>query len=168
MLSVTWIGIALILLALVLFALDLKVTGHGLPAAWGILVLVLGTAMVSGAAAPYPWSSFLIFVSVVALTVLLFAGVITSVLSAKRIPARTGPEGMVGEVGVAKSPIGVGLQGRVFVHGERWSATLATAPEEANSGAIKPGQRVRVVGLRDTEVLVIPYEPDASERLIEG
>ncbi len=167
MVSVIWMGVALIILALVLFALDVKVTGHGLPAAWGVVVLILGIAMVSGAATPYLWSSFLILVSVVALTVLLFSGVVVSVWSVKRLPARTGAEGMVGEVGIAKSPIGVGLQGRVFVHGERWLATLASAPEEANRGTIKPGQRVRVVGLRDGEVLVIPYEPDVSGRLIE-
>lgn len=167
MMSVTWMGIALILVALGLFALDLKVTGHGLPAAWGILVLVAGIAMVSGAAAPYPWISSLILVSVVAFTVLLFVGVVASVPSAKRIPARTGAEGMVEEVGVAKSPISAGSQGWVFVHGERWMAALATAPEEASRDTIKPGQRVRVVELRNRQVLVVPYEPDASGRLIE-
>jgi membrane-bound ClpP family serine protease len=74
---------------------------------------------------------------------------------------------MVGEVGVAKSPISAGSQGWVFVHGERWMAALATAPEEASRDTIKPGQRVRVVELRNRQVLVVPYEPDASGRLIE-
>ncbi len=165
--SVSWIGAALILLALVLFAVDLKVTGHGLPAAWGILVLVLGVTMVSGIGAPYPWASFVILVLVVVLTALLFAGVVASVSGTRSRPVKTGAEGMVGEVGVARSPIGTGLQGWVFVHGERWRATLATAPEDMGGRTIKPGQRVQVVGLRHGEVLVLPYDPAASERLLE-
>lgn len=167
MIPVIWTGVALILLALVLFAVDLKVTGHGLPAAWGVLLLTLGAAMVSGVASPYPWASFMILVSVVVLTALLFAGVIVSVSSTRRRPAKTGAEGMIGEVGVARSPVGTGLQGWIFVHGERWRATLATAPEETSERTIKPGQRVQVVGMRNREVLVLPYEPAASERLLE-
>lgn len=160
MVPVSWIGVALILLALVLFAVDLKVTGHGLPAAWGVLLLVLGVAMVFGVASTYPWASFVILVSVVVLTALLFVGVVASVPSVGSRPVKTGAEGMIGEVGVARSPIGTGLQGRVFVHGERWRATLATTPEGTSGRTIKPGQRVQVVGLRHGEVLVLPYEPD--------
>ncbi|CAN5337234.1 hypothetical protein BH24ACT19_BH24ACT19_12540 [soil metagenome] len=167
MVPVSWIGVALILLALVLFAVDLKVTSHGLPAAWGVLLLVLAVAMVSGVAATYPWASFVILVSVVVLTALLFAGVVASVPSAGSRPVKTGAEGMIGEVGVARSPIGAGLQGRVFVHGERWRATLATTPEGTSGRTIKPGQRVQVVGLRDGEILVLPYEPAAPGRLLE-
>ncbi len=167
MVSASWIGVALILLALVLFAVDLKVTGHGLPAAWGVLLLVLGVAMVFGMGAPYPWASFVILILVVVLTALLFAGVVASVPSAGSRPVKTGAEGMIGEVGVARSSIGHGLQGWVFVHGERWRATLATAPEETSGRTIKPGQRVQVVGLRHGEVLVLPYESAASERLLE-
>lgn len=168
MVPVSWIGVALILLALVLFAVDLKVTGHGLPAAWGGLLLVLGVAMVFGVASSYPWASFVILVLVVVFTALLFAGVVASVSGTRRRPVKTGAEGMIGEVGVARSPIGADLQGWVFVHGERWQATLAMAPEETSERAIKPGQRVQVVGMRDREVLVLPYEPAASERLLEN
>ena len=101
------------------------------------------------------------------LTALLFAGVVASVPSAGSRPVKTGAEGMIGEVGVARSPIGAGLQGRVFVHGERWRATLATTPEGTSGRTIKPGQRVQVVGLRDGEILVLPYEPAAPGRLLE-
>ena len=38
---------------------------------------------------------------------------------------------MIGEVGTVRSPGGVCSEGWVFVHGERWRALLAFAPEEA-------------------------------------
>jgi membrane-bound ClpP family serine protease len=49
-----------------------------------------------------------------------------------RRPALTGKEGMIGEVGTVRRPVGVNSEGWVFVHGERWRAVLAFAPEETD------------------------------------
>ena len=49
-----------------------------------------------------------------------------------RRPTLTGKEGMVGEVGTVRSPVGAESAGWVFVHGERWRAVLAFAPEETD------------------------------------
>ena len=65
-------------------------------------------------------------------------------------PAITGKEGMIGEVGTVRGPVGMDSEGWVFVHGERWRAVLAFAPEEAYPGDSEPilgvGHRVAVVG----------------------
>jgi membrane-bound ClpP family serine protease len=45
--------------------------------------------------------------------------------TSKGRPALTGKEGMTGEVGTVRSPVGVDPSGWVFVHGELWRAMLA-------------------------------------------
>jgi len=64
---------------------------------------------------------------------MLMGGVLFGVLGSSRAlrgkPALTGKEGMIGEVGTVRSPLGVNSSGWVFVHGELWRAVLAFAPE---------------------------------------
>jgi membrane-bound serine protease (ClpP class) len=58
----------------------------------------------------------------------------------------TGIEGMIGEIGVARTRIDG--QGKVFVHGETWNAT-SVAP-------IEPGTKVRVNAVDGLRVDVTP------------
>ena len=61
----------------------------------------------------------------------------TIALRARRLRVTTGREGMIGEIGVARTALGP--DGKVFVHGELWNATArATIPE---------GARVRVASV---------------------
>jgi len=78
-------------------------------------------------------------------------------------PALTGKEGMVGEVGTVRSPVGVESTGWIFVHGERWRTVLAYAPEGTDprdsEAAIEVGRKVRVVGFGEGAVVqVVPIE----------
>jgi membrane protein implicated in regulation of membrane protease activity len=89
--------------------------------------------------------------------------VLGSLRSFKGRPAITGKEGMIGEVGTVRSPVGTRSEGWVFVHGERWRATLAFAPEEAypedSEPVLEVGHRAAVVGFGDRGVLqVVPVE----------
>ena len=62
-------------------------------------------------------------------------------VKSRRLKTITGEEGMIGEVGIAKSD--VLTDGKVFVHGEYWNASSATAiPEGA------PIRVVKVQGLK--------------------
>ncbi len=84
--------------------------------------------------------------------------------ASKRRPAITGKEGMIGEVGTVRSSVEVKSEGWVFVHGERWRAVLAFAPEEADPTnpevVIGAGRKVMVVGFGDGGgvVQVVPVE----------
>ena len=79
-------------------------------------------------------------------------------------PAMTGREGMIGEVGTVKSPVGVSSEGWVFVHGERWRAVLAFAPEDTDprdrEAVVEVGRKVTVIGFGDGGgvVQVVPIE----------
>ena len=82
-------------------------------------------------------------------------------------PVISGVEGMIGEIGVVKEPVGVSSPGWIFVHGERWQAIAAIAPEDAyrqdHEQVIKVGRKVLVVGLQDGKVTVVLFEPTALE-----
>ena len=87
----------------------------------------------------------------------------------KERPALTGKEGMIGEVGTVRSPVGADSEGWVFVHGELWRSVLAFAPVEADPRDGEPivgaGRRVRVLGFGEGGVMqVVPIGPPGSGR----
>jgi membrane-bound serine protease (ClpP class) len=171
-------GVALVLLAFVLLVVDLKVTNHGLPTAAGLVALVLGVLMVFNTMAPfntmatYLWALLIALVAVAILVGVLFVGALSKVRAAKERPVATGVEGMIGEVGVVKEPVGVSSPGWIFVHGEWWQAIAAIAPEDAyeqdHEQVIKVGRKVLVVGLQDAKVTVVLFEPTALEYSIKS
>src|SRR5215203_4641584 len=157
------IGVILILVGIVLFIVDLSVTNHGLLIAGGIVTLLAGGLVLLGAGVPYAG----VLLGAVVVVSVLMGGVLFGILGSLRLrgrrPAITGKEGMIGEVGTVRSPVGVNSEGWVFVHGELWRAVLAFAPEEADSRDGEPtideGRKVSVVGFADGGVVqVVPIE----------
>ena len=157
------IGVVLVLVGLALFLVDLSVTNHGLPTAGAIMALLAGGLALFGAGVPY---SGVLLGAVVVVSVLM-GGVLFGVLRSSRAlrgrPAITGKEGMIGEVGTVRSPVGVEPDGWVFVHGERWRAVLAFAPEEPDprdgEPVVEAGRKVAVVGFANGGVVqVVPVE----------
>ena len=128
--------------------------------------------MLSGAVPFYLLlSSAVASLAVALLAVTLLAWALRGGAAQAKGPAATGVEGMIGEVGVVRVPVGGDLPGRVFVHGERWRAVPAVAPEEARGGRerfIEVGRKVRVVEVRGGEVVVAPVEPDGFGRPYGG
>jgi membrane-bound ClpP family serine protease len=157
------IGVVLILLGLALFFVDLNVTNHGLPTAGSILALLAGGLVLFGVGVPY---SGVLLGAVVVVSVLMggvLFGILGSLGTLKGRPALTGREGMIGEVGSVRSPVGVNSEGWVFVHGERWRAVLAFATEGADlrgeAPVLEAGRKVVVVGFGDGGVVqVVPIE----------
>src|ERR671914_2891589 len=157
----TAIGALLLLIGLVLFVVDLSVTNHGLPTAGGIVTLLAGGLVLLWAGVPYAG----VLLGAVVVVAVLMGGVLLGVLGSSRAlrgrPALTGKEGMIGEVGAVRSPVGVESAGWVFVHGERWRAMLAFAPEEADARdpevVVEVGRKVTVIGFGDGGVVqVVP------------
>jgi membrane-bound ClpP family serine protease len=90
-------------------------------------------------------------------------GILGSLRASKGRPALTGKEGMIGEVGTVRSPVGVSSEGWIFVHGELWRAVLAFAPQETDprdgEPIIEVGSKVSVVSFGEGGVLqVLPIE----------
>ena len=169
MVTTSAIGVILILVGIVLFVVDLHALGHGLLTAGGVVTLLAGGLLLLWAGVPYAG----VLLGVLAVVAVLMGGVLLGVLGSLRAlgrrPALTGKEGMVGEVGTVRSPVGVRSEGWVFVHGERWRALLAFAPEEADPREGEPvvgvGRRVRVVGFGEGGIVqVVPIGLPGSGR----
>lgn len=146
LLPINSMGVVLILLGLALFALEAKLTSHGLLALGGMVALVVGALILIRS----PWPEARIRLAT-ALSVALPLGVITVILlrlaiAAKLRKAVTGEEGMTSSLGVAQTDID--LEGKVLVRGELWEAR---SPQ-----AVPKGTRVRVVGIDGLTLLVEP------------
>jgi len=166
------IGVILILVGIVLFIVDLSVTNHGLLTAGGIVTLLAGGMVLLVAGVPY--SGVLLGAVVVAAMLMggVLLGVLGSLRASKGRPSLTGKEGMIGEVGTVRRPVGVDSEGWVFVHGELWRAELAFAPKQSNQLESEPmievGRKVRVVGFGEGgEVQVVPIELPGRSRDID-
>jgi membrane-bound ClpP family serine protease len=163
------IGVILILIGIALFIADLHVISHGLLTAGGIVTLLAGGLALLGAGVPY---SGLLLGALVVVAMLMggvLFGVLGSLRSLRGSKALTGKEGMIGEVGTVRSPVGVDSSGWVFVHGERWRAVLAYAPEGTDArdseSMIGAGSKVTVVGFGEVgTVQVIPVQRDYHNR----
>ena len=68
-------------------------------------------------------------------------------LRIRRVPVRTGLEGMIHELGTARSALAP--QGKVSIHGEIWNA-VAEEPVAA-------GETVQVTGVRNLTLAVRPF-----------
>ncbi len=134
-LPINYAGLALIFLAVLLFILEIKVTSHGLLAIGGVVSLLFGSIMLIRSNVPELRPSLTFIIPVVLGFSLIFIFIVTIAARAMRRKVQTGVEGLVGEVGMARTDLNP--EGWVFVHGELWRAAApATIPK---------GSRVRVV-----------------------
>ena len=119
-LPINYAGILLIVLAIILFIVEVKVTSFGLLTIGGIVSMLLGSLMLFESPVPYLRVSWAVLIPVVLGTSALFILSATLAFRAYLSKPTTGMEGLVGEIGTAKTEI---LQeGKVFIHGEYWNA----------------------------------------------
>ena len=113
---VNWAGVLLILLAVGLFAAEVKVTSYGLLTVAGLTAMILGAMMLVDAPIQVRVAAALLApaVAMAAGTILL----VRLVLQAQRRRSVTGEAGMVGARGVADTELRP--EGWVLVAGERW------------------------------------------------
>ena len=166
------IGVILILVGIVLFIVDLSVTNHGLLTAGGIVTLLAGGLALLGAGVPYSGVLLGALVVVAMLMGGVLFGILGSLRASKGRRALTGKEGMIGEVGSVRSPVGVSSEGWIFVHGELWRAVLAFAPEEIDPRDGEPmidlGSKVSVVGFGEGgTVQVVSVQRDYHNRSLD-
>jgi membrane-bound serine protease (ClpP class) len=145
-LPINWLGAALLILALVLFALEAKFTSHGILGAGGAVAMVLGSLLLIES----PLPEMRIRLSTALALALPFSFItvllVTLVVKARHNKVITGSSGMLGEIGSAIEPLAP--QGKILVRGEYWEA-VSTAPVPA-------GARVRVVAIDKLQLTVEP------------
>jgi membrane-bound serine protease (ClpP class) len=119
-LPVNYAGILLILLAIVLFIMEMKIASYGLLSVAGIVCLLLGSLMLFEGDTPGMQLSLQVLLPTVIVVSGFFVGVATLVFRAQLSKPSTGSYGLIGEVGVVKKALRP--EGKVFVHGELWNA----------------------------------------------
>jgi len=147
-LPVNFAGVLLILLGIVMFILEVTVTSYGLLGIGGVISMVLGSLMLIKTDAPFLQVSWTVILPVVTLAAIFCLFVLSMGIRAMRRRPVTGSEGMIGRVGIARTPLTP--QGRVAVHGELWEAV--------SDEPLQPGDAAEIIGLEGLTLRVRPAE----------
>ncbi len=144
-LSVSYTGILLIILAIVLFIAEAKTATNGILTAGGLVAMIIGSIMLFNDPDPALHASLQVIVPVALVTGAFFVvGVWLSIRSLRRKPT-TGGEALVGQEGDARTAIDA-TSGSVFVAGAHWNAF--------SDGKIAEGRRVRVIEVKGMSLKV--------------
>jgi membrane-bound serine protease (ClpP class) len=113
-------ALGLILAAFALFAAEAKFASHGVLTIGGIVLLTLGGLLLVDSPIPEMRVHLLTALAVSIPLGLITAFLMSIALKARRNKKVSGAEGLIGEIGIAQSPLSP--RGKVFVHGELWDA----------------------------------------------
>jgi membrane-bound serine protease (ClpP class) len=134
-LPISWAGLLLIVLGLVMFVLEVYVTSFGILTLGGATSLVIGSVLLIDTDVPDMRVSWEVIIPTVLVTVAFFSFALTMALRAQKNKVTTGNEGMVGEQGVAVDDLAP--RGKVKIGGEYWKAV-------ADGDTIKEGDEIVV------------------------
>jgi membrane-bound serine protease (ClpP class) len=146
-LPVNLAGVALIVLAIGLFIVDIYTPTHGVLTVGGIVAFFFGALMLFDRANPAFRLSLSIIIPATVVTALFFIAIVGAGLRAQFLPVRAGRETMVGKVTPALARIDAS-SGKVFIEGEYWNAVSETVVEK--------GQPVEIVAFDGLTLKVIP------------
>ncbi|HTR81032.1 MAG TPA: nodulation protein NfeD [Bacteroidota bacterium] len=121
-LSINYSGVALIILGIILFVLEIKITSHGLLTVGGVISLFMGSIMLINTDTLFDFQtiSLEVIIPTVLLTAAFFVFAIGAGLKAQMRRPATGAEGLIGEEGVAITKLNP--SGQVKIQGEMWNA----------------------------------------------
>jgi membrane-bound serine protease (ClpP class) len=143
--NANWTGLAFVILAVVLFVLDIKAPTHGALTVGGLASFGFGLYLLYNTSdIPVPWPS--IGVSTLG-TGAFFAFAIAKAVQSRLKPPLPGMTSMVGRSGVARRPLEP--QGLVLINGELWRA-------ESESGPLPDGAAVVVTRQEGLQLWVRP------------
>jgi membrane-bound serine protease (ClpP class) len=145
-LPISYTGVLLILLGLVLLILEVKVTSFGVLATGGVAALFFGSLMLIDSPLPELQIGLRLIVPITLSVSAIILFLVQLAVKAQKQRSVTGTAGMLDEVGFALTSIDPGGTGRVQTHGEIWTAT---ADEPIDAGA-----RVQVVGVKGLSLTV--------------
>jgi membrane-bound serine protease (ClpP class) len=153
-LPVNYAGLLLIVLAIIFFIMEMKISSYGLLSVAGVLSLLLGSLMMFKGTGPDMKLSLKVLLPTLILVSGFFVFVAGLVFRAQLSKPRTGTKGLVGEVGTVKKALGPDEEGKVFIHGELWNAKAQKA--------INENAKVRVVKVINLMLEVEPLEESTS------
>jgi len=147
-LPINYAGVLLILLAILMFIAEIKVVSHGVLTLGGLAAMILGSVMLIDSPLPdmrIPLTTIILTTLTVAAFFMFIVGAGVRALWSK---TTTGREGLVGEVGVVRSPLAP--RGQIFLRGELWNAESEVP--------VEPGDSVRVTQIDGLTLRVVPVQ----------
>ena len=149
-LPVNWFGIIFLIMAFVLFILDIKAPTHGALTVAGVASFIVGALVLfnSPGTPEFQRVSVPLVIGVGISIGLLFFGILMFALRALRVPVSAGIESFVGKTGTARTSVD-GSGGQVQLQSELWSAESVDGSE-----AIGKGDRVEVVEVKGLRLKV--------------
>lgn len=144
LLPINYAGLLLIILAIVMFLLEIKVVSYGALTMGGVVSMVIGSIMLIDSPYPFLRISLKIIIPTTLATAAFFFFLFGAVIRTHQKKAVTGTEGLVGEVGIAQEDIEKG--GKVFIHAEIWDA-ISDMP-------LKKGEKIKVVKVEGLKLFI--------------
>jgi membrane-bound serine protease (ClpP class) len=138
-------GLILILIAIVLFIIDLKAVTHGVLTTGGIVAMTLGGLLLINTSFLAEGVNIPLLIITVLVIAAIFLFILRKLIEARRRPYAAGEESMIGSLGSVREPLNP--SGMVFVNGALWQATSTGGPLDA-------GTQVRVVGVNGLRLRV--------------
>jgi membrane-bound serine protease (ClpP class) len=147
-LPVNIVGVLLILLAVVLFALEAKFTSHGVLLLGGIVSMLLGAMFLIRSPLTPGGVSFGVALATTIPFALISVFLMRLVLKSRKWKTTTGVEELLGEEGIVTIALSGTGEGMIRVHGELWQAT--------SRSQIPVGAKVRVLRVDGLKLDVEP------------
>lgn len=122
MLPVNYAGLGLMILAVILFLIEIKVTSYGMLSIGGIMSFILGSVMLIDSPFEFMSISMSIIITAAVLTALFFILIVAMGIKAQTKKKTGGHDSLNSEIGVALEDISAEAKGKVRVHGEIWTA----------------------------------------------
>lgn len=144
-LPVNYAGLLLIVLAIILFLLEIKVPSYGILTIGGVVAMIFGSLMLFESPVPFLRVSWKVIIAATAVTALFFIFAVGLGIRAQRKKPAIGREALVGLIGKAEENFKSG-EGRVIIQGEIWQAQSSAKIKEGDSVKVikKEGFRIKV------------------------
>jgi membrane-bound serine protease (ClpP class) len=139
---VNWAGVLLIILAVVLFIAEVKVTSYGLLTVGGLVAMVLGAMMLVDSSLPGVRIDLWAILPIVLVFAAFTLALVRLVIQAQLRQATTGMEGLVGKSGEAETDLDP--DGWVRVQGERWQARAEERVARGDAIQVVSGDGLRL------------------------
>jgi membrane-bound serine protease (ClpP class) len=138
-----------LIIAFVLFVLDIKAPTHGALTIAGVGSFIAGGLILfnSPGVPSFQRVSVPLVVGASIVTAAVFFVILTFAIKAQRRPVNTGREALVGKIGIARTELNP--EGTVQVGGELWSAEIMH-----NHPLISSGSRVEILQVQGIRIIV--------------
>ncbi len=129
-------GVLLVALAVGLFIIEAFTSGYALFGAAGLLALILGLILLFDFAVP-AWVTVTLFVLILALSLSASILIWRRVVQAQKQKVATGHEELIGKTAKVRAPLRP--EGKVFIAGEIWSASMVDGHAETGEDVVVTG-----------------------------